>query len=90
MNSLIRKLVVASAISAAAFSVYADGGGPGPEELHKFMVTAGMNKDGMVSKKDMMKKIEAAMKAADPKGKDMFDEEMMRKFFSELYSGGGH
>jgi hypothetical protein len=90
MNSLIRKLVVASAISAAAFGAYADGGGPSPEDLHQFMVSAGMNKDGMVSKKGMMKKVEAAMKAADPKGKGMFDEAMMRKFFSELYSGGSH
>jgi hypothetical protein len=90
MNSMIRKIFVAAAISAAAFGAYADGGGIGQEELHKFMVTAGMNKDGMVAKKDIMKMVDKAMKAADPKGKGMFDEAMMRKFFVELYSGGGN
>jgi hypothetical protein len=90
VNSLIRKMLVAAAISTAALGAYADGGGIGPDELHQLMVKAGMNKDGMVAKKDIMKMMEQALKKADPKGTGMFDEAMMSKFVKEFFSGGGN
>ncbi|MDE2047747.1 MAG: hypothetical protein KGJ44_05025 [Betaproteobacteria bacterium] len=92
MNATIRKLTVAAALSAAAMTgAWAATPGYGDlsaEDLHLVMVQMGMNKDGMVSKHDLMKKVEQAMKMADPKGKGMYDEAMMRKFFHELYGIG--
>jgi hypothetical protein len=91
MNKWIRNIVVASAFATAAAGAFAATPGFGdlsPEDLHQVMVNMGMNKDGMVSKKDLMKKVEAAMKAADPQGKGMYDEAMMRRFFKELYGIG--
>lgn len=92
MNLWIRKLGLAAALStAAATSAWAVTPGYGdlsPEDLHQVMVNMNMDKDGMVSKHELMKKVEAAMKAADPKNKGMYDAQMMHKFFFELYGIG--
>lgn len=89
MNSLIRNFLIGSAIAVSAAGAQAGEIVYSPEELQLFMSHAGMNKDGMVSKKDMMKKVEEAMKMADPKGTGMYDAAMIRKFFDMLYPGGG-
>jgi hypothetical protein len=89
LKSSIRQLLIGSAIAAAALGAHAGEIGFSPEEMQMFMSRAGMNKDGMVSKKDLMKQVEEAMKMADPKGKGMYDAAMVRKFFDMLYPGGG-
>jgi hypothetical protein len=86
---LMRNLLLGSAIAIAAINANAGEIGFSPEEMQMFMSSAGMNKDGMVSKKDLMKKVEEAMKKADPNGKGMYDAAMIRKFFDMLYPGGG-
>lgn len=49
------------------------------------MKNADKNSDHMVSKKELMARMEKAMKMADPKGTGMYDKAMLQKFFKEFY-----
>lgn len=51
----------------------------------RFTELCDTDKDGMVSKKEMMARVEMAWKKADPQGKGMLDRAAVERFNREFY-----
>jgi hypothetical protein len=51
----------------------------------RFAELCDTDKDGMVSKKEMMARVEMAWKKADPQGKGMLDRAAVERFNREFY-----
>jgi len=54
-----------------------------------FVKMADKNKDGMVSKEEMMKAVEKMFDKHDTKKKGMLDKKQAEEFLKELMKGGG-
>lgn len=82
LTLLVSGLGFTSLGAHAAADVFTD------QESARVAAMCDADKDGMVSKAEMMKHMESAWKAADPQGKGMLDKAAMQKFLSMFYGGG--
>jgi hypothetical protein len=91
MKTKFAKFAMAAAIftSLSGLSVTAIAGEASPEDISRFIKMTDMNKDGMVSKAEMMKRANAAMAAS--KNKDgMIDSKAFMDFLLDIKKSDGN
>jgi len=87
MRSLTKSLAIAAiAGSMLAMPAYADSD---KMDMDKFITNCDANKDGMVSKDEMMKMVEKAFEKADSKKTGKLDKKQAEIFLKQLMAGGG-
>jgi len=87
MNRIARNTALALAV-AAAFALPAANARE-DMDLDKFVTMADANKDGMISKAEMMKHVEKMFDKHDTKKKGMIDKSQLERFLKDVmgYSG---
>ena len=87
MRSLTQVLAVAAvAAGTLAMPAYADND---KMDVDKFVTMCDGDKDGMVSKAEMMKMVEKAFDKHDTKKMGKLDKKQADAFLAELMKGGG-
>jgi Ca2+-binding EF-hand superfamily protein len=87
MRSLTKSLAIAAiAGGMLAMPAYADSD---KMDMDKFITNCDANKDGMVSKDEMMKMVEKAFEKADSKKTGKLDKKQAEIFLKQLMAGGG-
>jgi hypothetical protein len=82
-----RGLLVSGLVLAAAASAPAQAQTLPNDTLDLFTQLCDTNKDGTISKEEIMKRMEKAMKKADPKGTGKLTKEQAREFL-EVFTRG--
>jgi len=87
MRSLTQALAIAAiAGGMLAMPAYAEGD---KMDMDKFITHCDTNKDGMVSKDEMMKMVEKAFEKADTKKTGKLDKKQTETLLKQLMAGGG-
>ncbi|MGE0355463.1 MAG: hypothetical protein AB7P08_00975 [Burkholderiales bacterium] len=87
MNRIARSTAVALAV-AAAFALPAAQARE-DMDVDKFVTMADANKDGMVSKAEMMKHVEKMFQKHDTKKKGMLEKAQLEQFLKDIMALGG-
>jgi Ca2+-binding EF-hand superfamily protein len=83
------KVIVAAAMAAAIAGAPAAFAAKEDESADKFVKMCDTDKDGMVSKAEVMKAVEKMFDKHDTKKMGMLDKKQAEKFLAELMKGGG-
>ena len=91
MRSLMKSLVAASMAAAVLAAPVAQAGKDAAESPNydAFVKMCDTNKDGMVSKAEVMKMVEKMYDKHDKKKAGMLDKKQAEIFWQELMKGGG-
>lgn len=87
MNRIARSTAAALAV-AAAFALPAAQARE-DMDVNKFVTMADANKDGMVSKAEMMKHVEKMFQKHDTKKKGMLEKAQLEQFLKDIMALGG-
>ena len=88
MRSLTKTLAIA-AIAGGMLAIPAYAAESDKMDMDKFITNCDANKDGMVSKDEMMKMVEKAFEKADSKKAGKLDKKQAEIFLKQLMAGGG-